>query len=50
MPRTEILEHIRRYVHPFRIEKGKDFWLKEFDPEERARGGAGSACSRAVAT
>ncbi|MFL6823769.1 MAG: polyphosphate kinase 2 family protein [Xanthobacteraceae bacterium] len=32
MPRKEILDRIRKYVHPFRITKGKGFQLKDFDP------------------
>jgi PPK2 family polyphosphate:nucleotide phosphotransferase len=32
MPRKEILDRIERYVHPFRITKGKGFQLKAFDP------------------
>jgi PPK2 family polyphosphate:nucleotide phosphotransferase len=32
MPRKEILDSIRKYVHPFRISKGKGFRLKDFDP------------------
>src|SRR5262249_6250403 len=32
MPRKEILAQIQKYVHPFRIAKGKDFQLKHFDP------------------
>ena len=31
MPRKEILDQIRKYVHPFRITKGKGFRLKDFD-------------------
>ena len=34
MPRKEILDRIRKYVHPFRITKGKGFRLKDFDPGE----------------
>ena len=34
MPRKEILDQIRKYVHPFRITKGKGFRLKDFDPGE----------------
>src|SRR3979490_1073573 len=34
MPRKEILDWIRKYVHPFRITKGKGFRLKDFDPGE----------------
>jgi PPK2 family polyphosphate:nucleotide phosphotransferase len=32
MPRQEVLDRIRKYVHPFRITKGKGFRLKDFDP------------------
>ena len=32
MPKKEILDKIRKYVHPFRISKGKGFRLKDFDP------------------
>jgi len=32
MPRKEILDQIQKYIHPFRITKGKDFRLKHFDP------------------
>jgi PPK2 family polyphosphate:nucleotide phosphotransferase len=32
MPRREILDRIERYVHPFRITKGKGFKLKDFKP------------------
>jgi PPK2 family polyphosphate:nucleotide phosphotransferase len=32
MPRKELLDSIRKYVHPFRISKGKGFRLKDFDP------------------
>jgi PPK2 family polyphosphate:nucleotide phosphotransferase len=32
MPRKELLDSIRTYVHPFRISKGKGFRLKDFDP------------------
>jgi PPK2 family polyphosphate:nucleotide phosphotransferase len=34
MPKKEILKHIRKYVHPFRIDTGKNFRLKDFDPSE----------------
>ena len=34
MPRKEIPKHIRKYVHPFRIENGKNFQLNDFDPPE----------------
>ena len=32
MARKEILDRIQKYVHPFRITKGKGFQLKRFDP------------------
>ncbi len=32
MARKEILDRIQRYVHPFRITKGRGFQLKDFDP------------------
>src|SRR5215469_4491461 len=34
MARQEILDRIEKYVHPFRIRKGKDFRLKDFDPAD----------------
>jgi hypothetical protein len=34
MPRREILDRIQKYVHPFRITKGKGFGLKDFDPAD----------------
>ena len=34
MRRQEILDRIRKYVHPFRITKGKGFRLKDFDPAD----------------
>jgi PPK2 family polyphosphate:nucleotide phosphotransferase len=34
MPRREILDRIQKYVHPFRIIKGKGFRLKNFNPSE----------------
>ena len=34
MPRKEILDRIQKYTHPFRITKGKDFQLKNFDPAD----------------
>ena len=34
MPRKEILDRIQKYVHPFRITKGKGFQLKDFDPND----------------
>ena len=30
----EILDRIEKYVRPFRITKGKDFRLKDFDPND----------------
>ncbi len=32
MARKEILDRIQKYIHPFRITKGKGFQLKDFDP------------------
>ena len=32
MPRTDVLDAIRKYTDPFRVTKGKDFRLKDFDP------------------
>src|SRR5580698_9819786 len=32
MPRKEILDTLRKYTHPFRVTKGKDFRLTDFDP------------------
>ena len=32
MARREILDRIQKYVHPYRITKGKGFRLKDFDP------------------
>jgi PPK2 family polyphosphate:nucleotide phosphotransferase len=32
MPRKDILETVRKYSDPFRITRGKDFRLKDFDP------------------
>jgi PPK2 family polyphosphate:nucleotide phosphotransferase len=32
MERKEILDRIQKYVHPYRITKGKGFQLKDFDP------------------
>jgi PPK2 family polyphosphate:nucleotide phosphotransferase len=34
MRRQEVLDQIRKYVHPFRITKGKGFRLKDFDPSD----------------
>ena len=34
MPRKEILKRIQKYVHPYRITKGKGFQLKDFDPDD----------------
>jgi hypothetical protein len=36
MARKEVLERIEKYVHPFRITKGKKFRLKDFDPGDTA--------------
>ena len=32
MPRKDVLDAIRTYTDPFRVTKGKDFRLKDFDP------------------
>lgn len=32
MPRTEIIDAMRKYTDPFRVTKGKDFRLRDFDP------------------
>jgi PPK2 family polyphosphate:nucleotide phosphotransferase len=32
MPQRDIVERVRKYVDPFRVTKGKDFRLKDFDP------------------
>ncbi len=32
MARQEVLDRIQKYVHPFRVTKGKGFQLKDFDP------------------
>ena len=32
MARQEILDRVQKYVHPFRVTKGKGFQLKDFDP------------------
>ncbi len=32
MPRKEILDQIEKYVHPFRVARGKGFRLNDFDP------------------
>ena len=34
MARKEILDRIQKYIHPFRITKGKGFQLKDFDPSD----------------
>ena len=34
MPRREILDRIQKYVHPFRVTKGKGLQLKDFDPSD----------------
>jgi PPK2 family polyphosphate:nucleotide phosphotransferase len=34
MLRKEIVNRIQKYVHPFRITKGKGFKLKDFDPND----------------
>jgi polyphosphate kinase 2 (PPK2 family) len=32
MARQAVLDRIQKYVHPFRVTKGKGFQLKDFDP------------------
>jgi PPK2 family polyphosphate:nucleotide phosphotransferase len=32
MPRKDIMDAMRKYTDPFRVTKGKDFRLKDFDP------------------
>ena len=32
MARQAVLDQIQKYVHPFRVTKGKGFQLKDFDP------------------
>jgi hypothetical protein len=40
MPRKDVLDAIRKYTDPFRVTKGKDFRLKDFDPgDTRAQDG-----------
>jgi PPK2 family polyphosphate:nucleotide phosphotransferase len=34
MPRKEILDRIEKYLDPYRITKGKEFRLKNFDPSD----------------
>ena len=34
MPRQEIVDSTQKYIHPFRITKGKGFRLKDFDPAD----------------
>jgi PPK2 family polyphosphate:nucleotide phosphotransferase len=34
MSRKKIIESLEKYVHPFRVTKGKGFQLKDFDPED----------------
>jgi len=34
MARKEVLNQIQKYVHPFRITKGKHFRLRDFDPDD----------------
>jgi PPK2 family polyphosphate:nucleotide phosphotransferase len=36
MKEKEVLRRIRKYVHPYRIAKGKGFRLKDFDPADTA--------------
>jgi PPK2 family polyphosphate:nucleotide phosphotransferase len=32
VPRKDILDHIQKYIHPFRVTKGRGFQLKNYDP------------------
>ncbi|HZZ23073.1 MAG TPA: hypothetical protein VFE60_11085 [Roseiarcus sp.] len=32
MPRKDVLDAIRKYTDPFRVTKGKDFRLRDFNP------------------
>jgi PPK2 family polyphosphate:nucleotide phosphotransferase len=34
MPRKDIMDAMRKYTDPFRVTKGKDFHLKNFDPSD----------------
>jgi PPK2 family polyphosphate:nucleotide phosphotransferase len=34
MSRKDVLDAIRKYFNPFRVTKGKDFHLKDFDPRD----------------
>ena len=34
MPRQDIMDSLHKYVDPFRVAKGKDFRLKDFDPAD----------------
>ncbi len=34
MSRKEVMDFIHRHVEPFRVTKGRDFRLKDFDPDE----------------
>src|SRR5262245_6080517 len=34
MLKKQVLDQIQKYVHPFRITKGKGFRLKDFDPAD----------------
>ena len=34
MPRKEVLDAIRKYTDPFRVTRGKDFRLRDFDPTD----------------
>ena len=34
MPRKDIMDAMRRYTDPFRVTKGKNFRLKDFDPSD----------------
>ena len=34
MLKKEVLDHIHKYVHPFRITNGQSFHLKDIDPAD----------------
>lgn len=34
MLKQEVRDHIRKYVHPFRITNGQGFHLKDIDPSD----------------
>ena len=54
MPSKEVLDRIQKYVHPYRITKGKGFRLKDFDPGDTSglkldKGEAAELLQRGVA-